>query len=243
MKVCIAQTRPVKGNVSANITAHKKLIALAVTNGAEAIFFPELSITGYEPELAKDLAIHKDDERLDEFQHLSDTNGITIGIGVPTISENGIQISMIVFQPYRQRQAYSKQQLHSDEFPYFVEGKEQLIFTIDNNKIAPAICYESLQSAHAEKAFRLGAQIYVASVAKSQKGVDKAITYYEEVAKKYSIPVLMANCVGVCDNFQSAGNTLICNKEGKLLAHLDGANEGLLIFDTDTEKVIEKAKL
>ena len=52
MKICAAQTRPVKGNIQQNIENHKKLINLAVVNGADIIIFPELSITGYEPELA-----------------------------------------------------------------------------------------------------------------------------------------------------------------------------------------------
>ena len=51
MKISIAQTRPIKGDIPANIEAHKRFINLAVSNGADAIFFPELSITGYEPEL------------------------------------------------------------------------------------------------------------------------------------------------------------------------------------------------
>jgi hypothetical protein len=38
MKIRIAQTKPVKGNVSANIDAHKRSIELALTLNAEAIF-------------------------------------------------------------------------------------------------------------------------------------------------------------------------------------------------------------
>ena len=56
MKICIAQTAPIKGNVSANIEAHLNFIELALTLNAEAIFFPELSLTSYEPKLAKELA-------------------------------------------------------------------------------------------------------------------------------------------------------------------------------------------
>ncbi|MBK8368621.1 MAG: hypothetical protein IPL10_14765 [Bacteroidetes bacterium] len=45
MKICIAQTKPIKGNVSANIEAHKKFIELALSLNTDAIFFPELSLT------------------------------------------------------------------------------------------------------------------------------------------------------------------------------------------------------
>ena len=56
MKIALVQARPVKGDIEANIAAHKRLIGLAVLNGADMIIFPELSITGYEPELANELA-------------------------------------------------------------------------------------------------------------------------------------------------------------------------------------------
>jgi predicted amidohydrolase len=54
MKIAVAQTRPIKGDISTNIKTHKKLIDLAISYKVDTIFFPELSITGYEPELAKE---------------------------------------------------------------------------------------------------------------------------------------------------------------------------------------------
>ena len=147
---------------------------------------------------------------------------------------------MLIFQPDSPRQTYSKQQLHSDEFPYFVSGDNQIILTIKNNKIAPAICYESLQTSHSDKANQLGADIYVASVAKSQNGIDKAINHYPSIAKKFSIPVLMSNCVGFFDNFQSVGKSSVWTKQGNLVGQLDDNQEGILIFDTETEEITER---
>src|SRR5689334_20523300 len=114
MKICVAQTKPIKGDIAGNIAAHKKLVGLAIAHGADSIFFPELSITGYEPELAKDLATDVTDSRLDGFQDISNANNITIALGMPTKGDNGILITMIIFQPNAPRQAYSKQHLHSD---------------------------------------------------------------------------------------------------------------------------------
>lgn len=242
MKIAVAQTRPIKGDISANIKTHRKLIDLAISYKADAIFFPELSITGYEPELAKELVTNQDGKEFDNFQEISNKNKITIGLGMPTKSNSGIKISMIIFQPDTPRQTYSKQQLHSDEFPYFVNGEEQIILTVDNKKIAPAICYESLQTDHSVNAKKLGAEIYVASVAKSQNGIDKAMTHYPAVAKKFSMPVLMSNCVGFCDNFESVGQSSVWTKQGNLAGQLDEKSEGILIFDTETEKIIKQTK-
>jgi predicted amidohydrolase len=103
----------------------KKLIAPRFPMG-HVIIFPELSLTGYEPTLAKELAIHQDDKRLDDFQQISDLHGITIGLGAPTKGSKGICISMIFFQPHRERRLYSKKYLHADEYPYFVSGSKFL---------------------------------------------------------------------------------------------------------------------
>lgn len=240
MNIAVAQIKPAKGDISANIEKHLKFIELASALNANSIFFPELSLTGYEPELAKDLATTKDDNRFDAFQKISNLKNITIGAGIPTKTKNGIQISMIVFQPNQQRISYSKQQLHEDEFPYFENGTEQVIIEIENQKIIPAICYESLQIEHAEKASKLGGKIYVASVAKSKNGVEKAFIHYPKVAKTYSMPVLMSNCIGECDNFVSVGFSSVWTKEGKLAEQLDNKNEGILIFNTATEEVIKQ---
>lgn len=240
MKICIAQIRSIKGDILANIQKHKMMISLAATLEASAIFFSELSLTGYEPELAKDTATSQDDHRLEVFQKMSDTKKITIGLGLPTKTDLGVQISMIIFQPERTKITYSKQQLHSDELPYFVIGEKQIILTVDNIKIAPAICFESLQNDHSAYANKLCAEIYVASVAKSQRGIDKAMIHYPAIAKKYSMPVLMSNCVGYCDNFKSVGKSAVWNNQGELVEQLDDQTEGLLVFNTETEKVIKQ---
>ncbi len=240
MKICIAQTKPIRGNVSANIEAHIKFIELALNLNTDAIFFPELSLTGYEPELAKKLATNHDDKRLDIFQEISDKKYIIIGLGLPTATESKIRISMIIFEPNKPRQTYSKQQLHADEFPYFENGIGQIIIKTNNKNIAPAICYESILPTHCENAFKHGADVYLASVAKPANGVKEAFDHYPKIAKQYAMPVLMSNSVSFCDNFLSVGNSSIWSKEGELVGQLDDKTEGILIFDTETEEVIER---
>jgi predicted amidohydrolase len=147
---------------------------------------------------------------------------------------------MVIFEPNKPRQTYSKQQLHSDEFPYFENGVGQVIIKTNDKNIAPAICYESLQPTHAENAFKLGADVYLASVAKPAKGVKNAFDLYPSIAKQYAMPVLMANCVGFCDNFLSVGKSAVWTKEGELVGQLDDKTEGILIFDTETAVIVSR---
>ncbi|MCB0400436.1 MAG: carbon-nitrogen hydrolase family protein [Winogradskyella sp.] len=249
MKICIAQTQSVKGDIQKNIKNHLRFIERAITYKADLIIFPELSITNYEPQLAKALATEAEDKLFNPFQEVSDQKGIVIGIGMPTMATNGINISLLIFQPNKEREVYSKQLLHEDELPYFVNGDKQKIFTINGKNIAFGICYETLQEEHVVNAIKNGADVYIASVAKPQNGINKANEHFPKMVKTYSTPVLMSNCVGACDDFMSVGQSAIWNAKGELVSQLDATNQGILIYDTETDQskseqlIIEKGTL
>lgn len=239
MKICIAQTEPIKGDIPKNIENHIKLVSLAIEKNADIIIFPELSLTGYEPELAKKLATTQNDKRFDEFQSISDSKKIIIGFGLPTKNEVGICISMILFQPNKLRITYSKEYLHPGEEKYFIPGKNSLPIIFKNNKLAFAICYETSIPEHSEKAFKNNANVYIASVLNSVNGVDKDINRISDIAKKYKMTAVMANLVGKSGGYDCAGKSSIWNSEGLLIGQLDHTNEGIAIIDTDTESVIK----
>ncbi len=209
MKICVAQILPHIGEMDKTISKHVTLINLAVSFGANIIVFPEMSLTGYEPKLTKELAINEADTRLDVSQTMSNENHITIGIGAPIVTQSGIKIGMILFQPSKDRLTYFKQYLHADERPWFIAGDHQVWLTVENKTITPAICYESLLPKHLEAIMKKGTDIYMGSAAKSADGVKKAFEYFAEIAGKYSITVTMANSVGPCDNFIGAGRSAI----------------------------------
>lgn len=242
MKIALAQITSQKGDLQANSTHHKKLIKLAIKKSAATIIFPELSITGYEPSLAKDLAVNDNATVFGDFQNLSDNNNITIGFGIPTKQKEGICISMLLFSPNQVLQVYSKKYLHADEEPFFISGKNETIF-IKNTKIALAICYELSVKEHAASAIEKGANMYLASVAKTADGVKKAHQRLAQIAKTYKIPVLMVNSIGPNDDFISAGQSAIWDATGSLIGHLSDTDEGLLIFDTKTSKVLKTSKV
>jgi predicted amidohydrolase len=172
MRVAIAQIEAIKGNIEKNIENHLKWIKEAIQNKTDMVVFPELSLTGYEPDLAQSLATNQDDIRLEEMQHLSDRNKITIGVGLPTKDESDTFVSMIIFQPHKERITYSKQYLYPPEKPIFKAGKNPLVLNFETEVVSPAICYEASNKAHCEFAKRNNATIYIASVLSSIDGID-----------------------------------------------------------------------
>ncbi|GAB3258229.1 carbon-nitrogen hydrolase family protein [Larkinella harenae] len=241
MKLCVAQTRPVRGAVSENIEKHQRFIKRAVSLQADVIIFPELSITGYEPTLANELATTPDDERFAVFQQLSDAHNLTIGIGVPTRNEAGICITMVLFTANQPSQLYSKKYLHADEKPFFISGQNASVLLRNQPTVALAICYELSVPEHALNAHQLGASIYLVSVAKTASGVEKAAQTLANIASNYSMTVLMANSVGPSDDFVSGGKSAIWSTQGALLGELNGTKEGLLLLDTETQQVITQS--
>lgn len=237
MKICLAQTKSERGNIQKNIQNHLKFIERAITLNADLIVFPELSITNYEPELANELATDAKDNIFIPFQNLSDLNQITIGIGMPTKATDGINISMLIFQPNKERIVYSKCLLHADELPYFVSSNKQPFLKIKGKKVALGICYETLQREHFIKAKELNADLYIASVAKPDKGTNKAYLHFSSIAKEFKTPILMSNCIGYTDNFLSNGLSAVWNEQGELIDHLDSKNQGIITYDTETKKV------
>jgi predicted amidohydrolase len=238
MRIAVAQTRPFKGDILRNIEAHIQFIGLAAAERTGMIVFPELSITGYEPELAAGLATAAIDVRLDIFQTLSDRYSMTIGVGMPTTDGAGVRITELIFQPGLPRQVYYKRYLHADEEPYFVCGAEAGF--LEDGKIALAICYELSVPAHSEQAHRVGAEIYLVSVAKTKAGMEGAAETLAGIARRYSMTVLLSNCVGHCANFECGGGSAVWNKEGVKLAQLDSVEEGILVLDTGTGEVTRK---
>lgn len=257
--LAVAQTHPIKGDILKNIENHKRLIDIALSCNADTVIFPELSLTGYEPELAQTLAIAVDDSRLAVFQDISNTQNLTIGVGVPlkqgddTYSQMGniclpsdealrssfqvITISMIIFKPYQPRQVYSKKYLHSSEIPFFVSGDNVSTF-INSTKIALAICYEISVAQHAKDAFDNGAEYYIASVV--EDNIDKAITKLSITAAQYNMTILMANAVGQTGAYFCNGKSSIFGRDGKILGQLDAVHEGVLVINTETDEVFIK---
>ena len=238
MKLCAVQLASLKGDVPGNVQRHLACIEQAAALGAELVVFPELSLTGYEPTLARQAALPVSSARLDPLQAACDRLGITAAAGLPLPTPEGIRIGMPILSPMAARQAYAKRRLHEDELSYFTPGDQALLLQVGEHRVAPAICYESMFMAHAAAAREHGADLYLVSVAKTAKGIREGYLHYPAVARELGMPVLMANCVGPADTFIGAGGSAAWDSQGCLLASLDDRIEGLILLDTGNTSAV-----
>ena len=238
MKISVIQTHPVRGDVQKNLESHLEWIRRSTDLGADLVLFPELSLTGYEPTLAGEVAFTPGDPVFRILQATSDTQKIAIAAGGPVQSASGITISTLLFRPTLPEIIYSKQYLHADEDPYFIPGVFTPPVEICGIASALAICFEISVAEHPEKAVGSGARLYLASVAKTREGVSRAMDQLAAIAGKYSIPVCMSNCVGPADDFMAGGGSAVWSPNGRLLDQLEAEKEGMLICDLAEDQTI-----
>jgi predicted amidohydrolase len=238
MNIAIVQLSAIKGNIKRNIEKHLKWAGQAKVHNADFVVFPELSLTGYEPELANLLATDQDDKRLDAIQLFCDNNQIAIGAGLPTRKDDNLFISMIIFRPNQKRITYSKQHLYHTEVSVFEPGHNPLVVDFGKDVVAPAICYELSNKEHHAFAIKNKATVYLASVLNSVNGVDADIKKLSEIAKKHKMTAFMSNYIGESGGHWCGGKSSVWNKNGDLIAQLSDKNEGLIVFDTQSEKIV-----
>ena len=237
MKVAVAQTSPIKGDVCQNLNQHLSFIQKAGENNVDILVFPELSLTGYEPTLAKSLAMTSKQIEIElvQIQRLANQHQISVAVGLPTKTDNNpdeIFISLAIFEPNQSIKIYSKQILYPNELSIFAAGKDGIILSIDDKKIALAICYELSQEFHQNQSKLNNANIYIASVCNSISGIDHDLNHLSCFAKNNKILTLMANYVGHSGGYECAGKSSVWGTNGNLIAQMSDSEQGILIFDT-----------
>ena len=237
MKIALAQTNPVIGDVSANITNHIKLCELAASAAADWIFFPELSLTGYVPELADDLATDLRDDRLKAIQEVCCRGQLSVGFGMPVRAREGICIALVVAQLAQPLRALPKRYLHADEEPFFECGSQPFQLLVEDPPMALGICYEISVDAHLAEVQASAAHVYLASVVKSVNGTAKAHQRLSYIARELSIPALMVNSIGKEDGTRSGGRSAAWNRQGELIGELSADQQGLLLVNVEEETV------
>src|SRR4030088_1104557 len=94
-----AQTIPKRGDVEANLEGHIRLIHAAAEGQAQVLVFPELSLTGYELDLADDLAFSDSDPRLASLVEVASSCSMILIVGAPVRIGTRLHIGAFIVFP------------------------------------------------------------------------------------------------------------------------------------------------
>lgn len=231
MKIAAAQIKSIKHNTLANIQIHLQMIDLAAKQNVELIVFPEMSLTGYEREMAEQFSFTENDIRLDVFKDKAEAYNMLIIVGAPIKIDSALHIGSFIFYPNRTTSIYTKQFLHDGEEKYFTPSSNyNPLIEFQKENISIAICADINNPMHPKQAYNRKTTLYISSIFYTPNGIAEGLATLSNYAEQYSMKVLMANYSGSSYGIESAGQSGYWNSEGELIKQLDSVEENLLII-------------
>ncbi|WMN59462.1 carbon-nitrogen hydrolase family protein [Pseudoalteromonas xiamenensis] len=223
----LAQLPVARGDISENLSNHLNLIETAAQRGCDLLVFPELSLTGYELDLAESLALALDSPHLNSLSETATSNKINVLVGAPLWQDDSRKptIGAIVCFSDGHREFYSKQYLHDGEEQYCSSGDHDYAFTLNGFKMAVAVCADFCASEHSARAKAQGADLYLVSALISEKGFSVDSELLSAIAERNKMPTLLCNHISKTGGWQAHGHNSIWTAEGTLAFssnHKDG---------------------
>lgn len=240
MKVALAQMNIKWEDKAQNMLKAEKMTELAKENNADLIIFPEMTLTGFSfntKALGEDL---KESMSIKFFKSLSIKNNINICFGMIAKEEEKYFNKCIVINKKGEIIAnYSK--IHpfsfSGEDKYFNKGNDKIIYSLNEFNISPFICYDlrfpEVFRKDCEKAEVI---TVIASWPESRK--EHWLSLLRARAIENQSYVIGVNRVGIGDNLNYSGNSVIYNYNGDKI--LDCEDKEGVYFCSIEKAVLKK---
>jgi predicted amidohydrolase len=242
LSIAVAQTSPAKGDVAANVAEHIVLAGIAASHGARLVLFPELSLTGYEIGLARNLAFAIDDTRLAPLEALASEAAITLVVGAPIIIASRLHIGAFIIEADGNVSVYTKRRLGAfgpgaardgtvppAEAVVFEPGVHDPLVEIAGTTAAVAICADVGDPVHAARAAARGASTYLASMFVIPSEFDGDSARLAAIAAEHSMVGALANFGAPSGGLAAAGGSSIWSGSGELLVRLGAAGSGVAV--------------
>lgn len=229
-KIAAAQVGSVRGDITRNLRTHAEAIEVAAEQGVAVLIFPELSLTGYEPDLAAELAFEDSDRRMEALGESAKHHQMTVVIGAPLITAGSKPaIGAIVFAPDGSSSTYAKMHLGSSESAYFKPGCEPKIIESHGQSVGLSICADSSATSHPQAYAARGATVYAAGMFLNAEWYETDAPRLAAYAPAYRMLVVMANHAASVGTYRSVGRSAIWAPDGTLLVQAAGTENALVI--------------
>jgi len=230
-RIALAQIVAERGDIQQNIKAHLRFIAAAHDHKATMVVFPELSLTGYEPDLAHDLALDETDARLQPLVDECEKRRIIAVVGAPVQGKLGVYIGEFIILPDGARLLYTKIHLHKGEEKYFHAFDLNPVLILRQEIVSFAICADISNPLHAERAVENKSTVYIASALVSDAGYEGDAALLRGYAARHRMTVMLVNHGGDSGGYRTAGRSALWDSCGELVSQTDGVGERLLVAE------------
>lgn len=243
-RIAAAQVASRRGDLASNLATHAVAIRAAAAHEVRFLAFAELSLVGYEPDLAATHALAVDDPRLDGLAALAAEHDMHVMAGAPlrwrpadatrvasAAATGKPALGAVVFGPDGARTPYAKMHLGGVESRYFAPGATPVALAAGGQTIGLSICADSSRPAHPAAYAAAGAGVYVASMFLTAEWDATDRPRLPRYAAAHELLVLLANHGASAGTYRSVGRSAVWAPGGALLAEVPGT-EGALVIAT-----------
>ncbi len=216
--VAVAQPVCIPGDVLSNAKAHANVILSA---GAQFIVFPELSMTGYEPDAP---ALTLDDHVFGPIVDACAASGSVALVGAPVRGGDASYIASVAVTSAGAEIAYAKTSLGGREVDVFTPGPGPATLVISGWRVGLGICKDTRMADHIESTLALGPDLYVAGLVHHPHELADQDGRAARITTRGRIPVGFASAAGRVGSAypQTAGHSCIWSEDGVVLARAGG---------------------
>ncbi|MCF6323097.1 MAG: NAD+ synthase [Gammaproteobacteria bacterium] len=242
LRVAMAQVDLLVGDVAGNrAKVIKEALDARDRLKADAVVFPELTLTGYPPEdlLLRPAMALQIDAALAAIK--SGVSGISIVLGYPHYENGRCYNAAAVIADGEVQHHYFKQSLpnHSvfDEKRYFKAGSSSSVIEINSVKVSLSICEDIWQPQALEQAKQAGTQLVIninASPFHIGKQQQREAVLAQRVAES-GLPIVYLNLVGGQDELIFDGGSFVINAKGVVTQRLPALVESLMVAEFEIE--------
>ena len=256
LKVAAVQIESALGQVGHNLEKHAQWVERAAREGADLVFFPECSLTGYGTEQARENAIGRDDRAVRAVEGYARERGVAVGFGFieqeSSKDDEGYAESRAgdasaspersgkLFITYEvahgaERLIYRKTHLGSRERKVFAAGDELPVAHVADTCVGAQLCWEAHIPDIAATLRAKGAQLVICPHAGGlggQRRVESWDRYLAARALDNGMYVVACNAVRYdADDRPCGGGMAAYGPDGVRIACDVSAEEGMLVVD------------
>ncbi len=253
MKIALAQTNPVVGDLRGNGQKLVDYAWRAQSYGADLIVFPELSIVGYPPQDLLEIDAFIDDALKAQAwaaNQMPPTMGVIMGGIARNHHRPGKPLfnAAFLFEGGRALAEIHKSLLPTydvfDELRYFEPGCRRKVIPWRSAKLGLHVC-EDLWYVAAQKSYdsdpvaelaAQGATLFI-NVCASPFALNKqqereALAMHS--SRRYKTPYVLINQVGANTELVFDGNSMVCTANGTVALRAAAFEESLVLWDSET---------
>jgi len=234
VRLALAQTEPVRYDKTANLRRAETLMAEARAQGAHAIVFPELFLTGYLVwDRLGELAEAAPGPLISRLAQMAKAYGLLSIVGFPERANGLIYNSACVIESDgRLLGVYRKTHLFADEPDVFARGSSFVTLDSSIGSIGILICYDIEFPECARTLALAGAQLILVPTANMEPFAVDQDLYARARARENGVFIAIVNTVGTDERYRYFGCSTVAGPGGEVLGRAAAA-EQLLVVEID----------